>query len=234
MKNPIKTYQFWFKIAGAALLLVLGIWLLVDQNSAVFLVLLFTGIIAGIFALIRVIPLIRTLQQSKSKITCMVEILVHIVLAAYLIFAAFNIKNDPDSSFAKFNNDFYRFFIAFLFYSRALAYFMCTVLYKEETDKTKFWVHIVLISLSSLLCALDDVTTQAIAITIAVIAFICATGLAVEGAGGYGKYRKNIVKERNLQKEEEQTDAPEMEMPAQEEIIPMIDEQEKQDSTQVS
>lgn len=234
MKNPIKSYQFWFKIIGAALLLVLGIWLLIDNTSAKFLVLMFTGIIAGAFALIRIIPLIRTLKSGRSKIVCLVEIILHLALAVYLIFAALSIKSDPEAKFSKFNDENYRFFIAFFFYSRAVAYFICTVLYKEETDKTKFWVHIVLITVAAVLCALTDITSQAIAISIAVIAFLCSLGLMTEGAVGYGRYRKQIVKERNDQKQEEVVEETTIEAPTHQEIIPMIDENEQQDSTQVS
>lgn len=221
MKNPIKTYKFWLKIIGAALLIVLGVWLLVDNTTAKLVVLLFTGLVAGIFALIRVIPLLRTLKTGRARIVCFVEILIHLALAVYLCFAAFNLKEDPESAFAKFNDQYYRFFIAFFFYSRAVVYFICTVLFKEETDRTKFWVHIILMTLACFLCALDNLTTQAIAITIAVIAFLVSLGLIAEGASGYGRYRKMVVKERNANKEKEEKEKIEKEAPAREQIVPV-------------
>ena len=223
MKNPIKTYNFWLKIIGAALLIVLGVWLLVDNTTAKLVVLLFTGLVAGIFAIIRVIPLIRTLKTGRAKLVCFFEILIHLLLSVYLCYAAFNLKQDPESALAKFNDQYYRFFIAFFFYTRAVVYFMCAILFKEETDKTKFWIHIILITLACFLCAIDNLTTQAIAITIAVIAFLVSLGLIGEGASGYGRYRKMVVKERNANKEKKDQPKPEKEVPTREEIIPVED-----------
>lgn len=109
MKNPLKTYQFYVKFIGAALLLTLGIWLLADEASAKFIVLLFTGFVAIIFALVRFIPLMRTLKSGKSKAVNAVEILLDIVLAVYLILAAFSLRSDSQSSFSRFNDQNYRF-----------------------------------------------------------------------------------------------------------------------------
>ena len=227
MKNPVKTYQFWFKIISAALLISLGIWLLVDQQSAKFIVLMFTGILAAVFAVIRVIPLIRTLKNPNAKWICFAEIIVHLLLSVYLIFAAMNLRGDPDSSFAQFNDKNYRFFVAFLLYSRAVVYFICTVLYKEETDQIKFWVHIIFITLSSFICAVDNITSMQIAITIAVIAFICSLFLIGDGGMGYWRYRKSIEKERTSSKEEQPQKEEGVQLPNPEVVIPMIDEEEK-------
>ena len=30
-KNPLKTYNFWFKIIGAALLIAFGLWIIFDE-----------------------------------------------------------------------------------------------------------------------------------------------------------------------------------------------------------
>ena len=55
-KNPLKTYNFWFKIIGAALLIAFGLWIIFDEAMAVFMVLMATGLVAGNFAINRFIP----------------------------------------------------------------------------------------------------------------------------------------------------------------------------------
>lgn len=234
MKNPIKTYGFWLKIISAALLIAFSIWLLVDEKMAVFLVLMFTGLVAGIFALIRVIPLIRTLKSGKAKLTCFIEILLHLIITFLLIFGAISILNaeDKESGFANFMKDNYRFIIAFFFETRVISYFMCTVLYKEETDQTKFWIHILLLILGCVMCSLYNLDAHVIAIVIGVIALLCATGLIIEGGFGYGRYRKSIAKDRQAHdsESEEEKKEDEEELPADDDIIiPVIDEQNDQD-----
>lgn len=233
MKNPFKTYGFWVKILAAVLLITLGVWLIVDVNTgekfAIFIVLMFTGLLAGIFAGIRAIPLLRTLKTGKGRLVCIIEIAIHIGLSIAMIFAAImKIKDgEENSDFADFVYKYYRFVIAFYFYTRVVSYFICTVLCKEETDKIKFWVHIGLLTLTCVICAIAF-QGRTIAWIIAVLALCCSLALIVEGGMGYNRYRKTIAKEREDRKQEEsQEEEPVLEDPEDDEdfIIPMIDEE---------
>ena len=232
MKNPLKTYQFWFKILGAALLIVFGVFLIVDNSTARLVVLLFTGLVTAIFAIIRLVPLFKTLKTKRAKLLSFIEISVHLLLGAYLCYAAYLMKTEPNSEISVFNDLNYRFFIAFIFYSRALVYFICTDLFKEETDKIKFWIHIILMTLACVICAYGEITSQAIAVTIAVIAFLVSIILIGEGTSGYGKYRKTIAKERNKDKTKNETKEEGMDLPNKDIIIPVDDNH--QDSAIVS
>lgn len=229
MRNPFKSYYFWIKIFAAALLLTLGIWLIVDMNTgerfAIFLVLMFSGLVGGIFAVIRMVPLMRTLKTGKGRLTCIIEIAIHIGLAAAMIFAAIAKISNDESSFSDFVYKYYRFAISLFLYTRVVSYFVCTVLCKEETDKIKFWVHIGLLTLTCVLCAVPF-DGKTIAWCIAVLALCCALFLIVEGIMGYNRYRLAIAKEREEKKQEEKAEADGIEAPADEElIIPMIDEE---------
>ncbi len=106
MKNPFKSYGFWAKILAAALLITLGIWLIIDVSTgekfATFIVLMFTGLVAGVFAVIRLIPLIRTLKTGRGRITCIVEIAIHLALSVAMIFAAVVKISKENSELAEF------------------------------------------------------------------------------------------------------------------------------------
>lgn len=233
MKNPIKSYAFWVKVLAAALLITLGIWLIIDINTgekfATFIVLMFTGLIAGIFAVIRAIPLMRTLKTGKARLVCIIEIAVHIGLSVAMIFAAimkFQEKED-DSGFANFVYKYYRFVIAFYLYTRIVSYFVCTVLCKEETNKIQFWVHIGILTLTCVVCAIQ-VQGKTIAWIISVIALCCSLFLIVEGGMGYNRYRKALAMDREEKKKEKEEVSEEDQAPKDEEqefIIPMIDEE---------
>ena len=116
-KNPLKTYSFWFKIIGAALLIAFGLWIVFDQKMAVFMVLMFTGLVAAIYAIIRVIPLMKTLKNGKSRLIHIGEIVIHLGISALLIYGAINkLTTDQEVSWlASFVITNYRFIIAFFF-----------------------------------------------------------------------------------------------------------------------
>ncbi len=239
MKNPVKTYSFWLKIIGAALLIALGVWLIVDINTgeklATFIVLMFTGAAAGIFSGIRFIPLMRTLKGSQAKITCVVEVAIHVALAILMICGAVAKMGDGDSSFADFIYANYRYLIAFFFFTRIVSYFMCTVLFKEETSTLQFWVHILLIAASCIICAIAF-EGRTIAWVFAILALACSLGLVIEGGIGYNRYRLSIAKSRMVEKEEKEEESPAepLEMPSDEDIvIPLVDD-EPQDSIHVN
>lgn len=230
MKNPIKSYSFWTKIIGAALLITLGVWLLIDINTgekfATFIVLMFTGLVAGIYAIIRAIPLMRTLKSRLGRFVCIIEIIIHIGLSVAMVFAAITKISNEESKFADFVYSNYHFAIAFFFYTRVISYLICTILCKEETDKIKFWVHIGLLTLTCVLCAIPF-EGKTIAWIISIIALCCSAFLVIEGGTSYNRYRKEIAKDREIKKEEkEQALDNELDMPTADDlIIPMIDEE---------
>ena len=227
-KNPIRTYSFWLKVFAAALLIPFAFVIFFSETWAEFMVLMMTGLVAGIYAIIRFVPLMKTLNSGKAKLVSVGEILIHIGISVALIYGAITsvIKGEEEevSWFTNFVTTNYRFIIAFFFVTRVISYFWCTVLFEEKTDKSKFWAHILLIILACVMCALTGVEAQTIAIVIAVIALLCAAGLIIDGAVGYGRYRKSLVKKDEKQKEEEKSEEISKDVPTEQIIIPVVDE----------
>ena len=242
-------YKFIVKIFAFALLVTFGILILVFQQQAVFAIFLVTAIVVLLGALIRVVPLIKTLKKTKSKIISMVEISIHILIGLYLIFAAFNyIAQTPDedgnfTGIARFNEIMYPYILTIILYTRCFAYFWITILHEEKTDKFKFWVHMICISIAILLAALGHfLGIREIVITLAVIAIICALVIGGEAGTGYYRYRKQISEPKRKEKEKEKSKKAEIEAPGKDDdvdyrdidpnIIPVNDNQ--QDSTIIS
>ena len=63
-KNPIHSYKFWFKIFDDILIIILGFFLLFRQMDAQIIVLMFTGGVLSLYAVMRVMPLMRTLERG--------------------------------------------------------------------------------------------------------------------------------------------------------------------------
>lgn len=226
-KNPIKTYSFWLKVIAAVLLIPFAFVIFFSETWAEFMVLMMTGLVAGIYAIIRFIPLMKTLSSGKSRLVHIGEILIHIAIAVALVYGAIALITNTEEQknwFVTFVNTNYRFIIAFFLVTRVIAYFWCTVLFNEKTDKSKFWAHILLIVLSCVMCSLSNVKAQTIAIVIAVIALLCAAGLIVDGAVGYGRYRKSLVKPEEKPVEDEKSEEISKDAPTDQIIIPVVDE----------
>ena len=193
--------KFIIKLFAAAILIAFAVLIFVNQEEAQFAVLLITGCVCAIAAIVRIVPLLRTLKTHQARLISFCEISLHLVIGALLIFASFAYLNDPKAGFGLFVNENFHLVIAIILYTRAVAYFWITVLYKEKTTKFNFWLHIIAMTLAVLFAALRELSAYHIAIALAVISLIASLYLIVESGGGYWKYRKSIA---NAKKKEEE------------------------------
>ena len=194
--------KFLIKLFAAAILIAFAVLIFVNQEEAQFAVLLITGCVCAIAAIVRVIPLLKTLKAPQSKMISFCEIVFHILVGTILIISSFTYLKNPNGGFGLFVNKNFHLAIAIILYTRALAYFWISVLYKERTTKFNFWLHIIVMTLAVLFAALRELSAYHIAIALAVISLIASLYLIVESGGGYWKYRKSISTAKK--KEEEQ------------------------------
>lgn len=220
MKNPVKTYSFWFKVIAAALLLTLGVWICFDRSIGTTLVLGFSGAVIIIYAVIRVVPLIKTMKSRRGIALSLGEVVLDLIVGVILFYSAVKIKKDSSADFSEFMIKYYRYFMGSVFYIRGAIYFICTIFYKEETDRSKFWVHLAIMTIGAVIMAIDNLDAEMLALVIAILALICGAALAVEGGFGYGRYRKAIKDAREPKKEVEKVEkeAPGVDKPAEEDI----------------
>lgn len=213
-------YKFIFKILAFAVLVTFGILILVYKEGAIGAIYLITGIVAGFAAIIRVIPLLRTLKSGKARLICFCEILLHLLIGAYLISAALvhwkaiHVHKELEdlTGMAKFNLTAYKYILVALLYTRAICYFWITILFKEETDKVRFWLHVIVITVAIVLAAIP-LTPQRVVYALVVLAFVCAVVIGGEAGTGYYRYRKSIAKPKEKDKEKKKEKKPEIEAP---------------------
>jgi hypothetical protein len=199
--KPFSISKFIIKLFAAAILITFAVLIFINKEEAQFAVLLITGSVCAIAALIRVVPLLRTLKTPQAKMVSFCEIMLHLAVGGLLIIAAFTYLNNPEGAFGLFVNENFHLVVAIILYTRAVAYFWITVLYKERTTKFNFWLHIIVITLAVVFAALRELSAYHIAIALAVISLIAALYLVIETGGGYWRYRKSIA---NAKKKEEE------------------------------
>ncbi len=242
-------YKFIIKVVAAAILIAFGIIMWVNNGAAVFALILISGIAVALAGLIRIFGLFRKERHPKAKKILAVTCIIHMAIGAYLIFAAFifnkdmgKVNNDIEqlTGFSKFNSTYYGVFMAAVLYVEAVSYFWQAVLYKSETGKIMFWLHIVFMTLAVVLAFLStsqNVKANHIVIFLAVIALICALLIAGEALFGFFKYRNEVNKnaEAKEQKKEKKNDsiAPGVEDENDEEHTLIIEEPDAHDQDSI-
>ncbi len=217
LPNPLQGVNFWLLCCACALLVVMGIWIIVDtyvgdNTLGPRLVMGFTGFVICVFAVIRVVPLVRTQKSTNSKMVILTEIILDIVVGAFLFYGAFSIEAGKESAISDFCNKYYNYLVGGVLYLKGVFYFITTSLLNEVTNKKEFWLHVLIMSIGVIICSFKNLNAGALGLFIAIISLL--SGVAAGGAAGgsYFKYRKNVVlpkkaeKEKQENKEEETND----------------------------
>ncbi len=245
--DTFNLYKFIFEIIATSLLVALGFLILFNKNEAMFAIFIITGGVPLVTIAIRSVLLLRKRKEMDKRLIrlTLVEFLIELILAGALIFAAVMCieakSDDADVSIKIQNwfNDTFAYWATGLLYVASVSYFIRVVLFKEFTDKFKFWMNIVFVTGAILLLyfkGATDITVWAIAIIIAVLSFLCAGVLGFDAGGGYFNYYKRS--KAKAEKEKEKEDENKIEAPADEStndvIINDIPAEENNDSDRIS
>ena len=162
-------------------------------------------------------------KEKKLIRFILVEFLIEGILAIAMIFAAImciEAKADDAETAKKIQtwfNDTFAYWATGLLYVSSISFFIRVIIFKEYTDRFKFWMNIVFITGAILLLYFKgstDITVWAIAIIIAVLAFLCAAVLGTDAGGGYYNYYKRSKAKADAEKEKEEENK--IEVPANE------------------
>lgn len=217
--KTFKMYQFIFKIIVFALLITLAIVMLVMQAEVIGIIYMFAGVLISFSALIRLIPLVKTTKARPARIIVLVQCLIHLVIGLYLVGAAFyhwhelnvyaeklanneaqstndlfeKLEEAGDWGWAKFNIEYFAYFLVAFFYTLSGGYFWVTIRYKENTTPGLFRLQMIAFTSAVVLGIFAHLLkANQIIIALAVIAILCALYIGVEAGGGYYRYRKSI------------------------------------------
>jgi hypothetical protein len=181
MKEFFKKYLFVFEWIGAAILIGVGIFTVLDNSILVILV----GLILFVFALLRVVPLLKTTPDKVLRIIYAVEILLN--LAAGILLVVEGSKGDA-SSLMDADNKIFGYIIGGVLYLRGFVHFYATSLRKEPNDYVKFFTNLALFTVGTFIIARGGFETMFLAYVILVLA--CLSALFI-GYSGYKHYRNN-------------------------------------------
>lgn len=191
MKSIFKKYLWLFEFIGAAIIIAVGI---VSKTVPDILVMII-GIIFLIMGLFRLIPLIKTTDNKKLKIIYFLEILIDIVAGIVLVYLSISEKSND-------LNKLFGYIIGGILYIRALVYFVAIGFYNEKNDFVKFVIHIILITISSIIIGRGGFNVDTLGWIILIFSILCFATISFSGYSHYRKYRSEIAAKRIMEKVE--------------------------------
>ncbi|MGE4321342.1 MAG: hypothetical protein AB7E61_07845 [Acholeplasmataceae bacterium] len=213
MKNSKFSYGWLLKFILAAILLGVGIYM-VFASEVVYAI---TGIAILVFSLLRVVPLIKSLNKEVLRTLNLIEIIFDVLIGGIVTYIAFSKGTTLDQE--PFWANVYRFSLVFIFYARGLVFFNSVVFLGEKTEVPKFWIHIASLTLGAVIAVLPNFDYHLVGIFFLIISLFGAFYLGYDGFNGYRIYRTHSLelnegkpKEKAKPKEKQ----PEIEAPEEE------------------
>ncbi len=172
-------YNWFIKLIGAALLIALALILwLVDVEA---LIQSFVGILIGIYAIVRLVPFVRTQGSDLIKTINIIEITLNVLIAAFLIIAAFAIEDGIGALFG--------YLVAFVLIARGMVHFYGLSEGSEKGDHLTYFFHIATLVVGTIIAVRGFEVTDLIILFI-ILALGASAYLGFESYRGYSMYRK--------------------------------------------
>ncbi|MDD3107011.1 MAG: hypothetical protein PHP65_04340 [Bacilli bacterium] len=176
MKEFFKKYLFVFEWVGAAILIGVGIFTVV-QSSILYV---FVGLILLVFGLLRFVPLLKTTPDKVLRIIYAVEILLNVGAGVFLVIEG----GKSDSSLS----NWFGYIVGGALVLRGFVHLFATSLRDEPNDYIKFFSHIGLFVIGILIISKGGFDSKTLAYIILVLAVLSAIFI---GFSGYKHYRNN-------------------------------------------
>ncbi len=217
-------YGWIIKWILAAILIAAGVLMKIYDEEIVYAT---TGIAIVIFSILRVVPLLKTLNKEVLRTLNLIEVIFDTLLGALMIFVVFSGKLDTANSIWI---GLYGYMLTFFLLARGVIYFVSLYYFSEKTEPIKFWFHLICVALGSVILTLAVLQQEIITTLGWLVLFMSVSGglyLGYDGYGGYKKYRETS-KALNTKKEVQKDPKIEKETPKP------IEDEVKQEETYIN
>lgn len=215
-------YGWVVKWILAAILIVAGILMKIYDTQVVYAT---TGFAVVIFSILRVVPLMKTLNKEVLRTINLIEIIFDVIIGGLMIYVGITGKSND-----AFWGNMYGYMLSFFLISRGLIYFISMYYFDEKSESSKFWAHLIFVAIGPVVFTLTLLGKDLLdTLAWALLAFAIggAVYLGYDGYGGYRKYRETSKKLNTETK-------PTKEAPVEKGVPQPVIEEEKQEDTYVS
>lgn len=178
--KTFKKYLWLWEFIGVALILGVGI----VSKFVPGVLLAMVGCSFIILGLLRIIPLVRTTKDKLLKWIYAIEIVVMVIIGIILIYLVTQDK--------KLDNVF-GYLIGGVLWARGFIYFFATTVRKEDSDKTKFFAHMIFITLGAMIVARGGFKEETLGWVVFVISLLTAFFIGYSGYNNYRNYRNETA-----------------------------------------
>lgn len=194
------SYSWLLKWVLAAILIAVGATMFFNDTF----VYLTTGIGIVIFSVFRLYPLFKSLNKEILRTLNIVEIVLSVIIGGLMIYVGV-VAIQNQNSIGEFWAAFYRYGLAFVFIVRTIVFLYSVVFLEEKTEQIKFWTHLGVFAIGSMLIIYDDFNHEWVAWLLLLISCFGGAYLIYDGTKGYGKYREysRFIQETKQEKSKE-------------------------------
>lgn len=184
MKKFLKNYGWLLKIVSAIFVIVLAIVFITNNDSPKLIIYTVAGIVI-LLGIIRIVPLLKTLNNPVLRIVNAFEIVFDLGVGVALIIIA-NTKNFDTTPW-------FGYLAGAVLYLRALVHLFSVVIYQAKSDKLMFWFSIIIMT-AGVYVASNSFSSKDITWFLFALALVCALYLAGDGYFHYRRYRLEMGK----------------------------------------
>ena len=218
--NTIKNYGWLLKVTGAALILGLAIFLEISKDGED-IVSIFIGFAIVMYSVIRLVPFVKTQKNDLIKTINIIEITIDFAIGLALILIPLLLKDGFGDS------RLFGYFLGTYLLLRGVVHFYSVSSHHEKNDLPMFIFHIAAIMVGTILFY-ESAFDLAILIHIILVLSLFSGGyLGYDGYNGYNAYRRQ--KTLTMPVSDNVAD-----VPADEKVIPILDEDEPEQDQIVS
>ena len=185
--KKLKQYVWVFEWFAAAILLAFAITSVIKNE---FLVYAFAAIFL-VFAVFRVVPLVKTTTSKLIKWLTVVEMIIDVAVSLALFFFSEKIIE---------TGNLLGYLVGGVIYLRGVMHFLATSLKNEPTTMFGFVANILLVSVGAVIIARGGFDANVLAWFFFSVMIICVVVLVWRGAIDYRNYRGNLVGESQTKK----------------------------------
>jgi len=192
--STVYMYNWFVKLIGAALLVALAISLYFADLEH--LIEAFVGIFILVYAIVRLVPFVRSQKSDLIKTINIIEITLNILVAAIFIIGAFAIEGGLGA--------FFGYLLGAFLVARGMVHFYGISYGAEKGDHLTYFFHVATL-IAGTLILYRGFTAEDLIILLIILALGSSGYLGVESYNGYNRYRKHknmdISKEKSIQDE---------------------------------
>jgi len=189
----LKKYKWLYLWVAAAALIVFGLVMIFAPEFGRSVVLYISAALLIAFVIIRFVPLIKTTKNKWAICINAIEMALEFLVGVLIVVAA--IKGNISSY-----EGLYSYLFGGILYARGFVYLIETEYFGTKAEVGKFFLHIILLTLGTILIVRHDNLTEELRWIIAIVFLITGVVCVIDGGNNYNKYRTTYTTKKTTKK----------------------------------